>query len=66
MTKTNTNNAAIAQYPTLSEAKTAGAAWLAASPAAIEIEYTVQISARMTMRVWVQRDGSAFNKSQFA
>lgn len=53
------------KYPTLTEAKTNGAAWLAANPAAVEIEYTIRLGTG-TMQVWVQRDGSAFDKSQFS
>jgi len=53
------------RYPTLDQAKAQGKAWLEANPTALEIEYTVRVGS-VTMQVWVDRAGDAYDRSRYA
>lgn len=54
------------KFPTFSQAKASGLAWLAANPAALEVEYTISLSDGDTMQIWVHRDGTVRNRSRYA
>ena len=63
MTNTETSKAKTnMQYPSLGEAKELGVKWLAANPAAVEVEFTVRLGLCHTWQVWIGRDGEAYDR----